>query len=143
MKEGYTWIFAEEITHDPIRDLRHLKRLGYHSASLGLFFNGVCVGKGGLVKESWAKKYLHTDYVRLKIGFRRKGHGLHLYLALIEAAKKVGAKRLYSSRNLNKLSGRMWKTKLQERTGVVVHHVKTCSKPCKHCSRDQRHYIDL
>jgi GNAT superfamily N-acetyltransferase len=142
VREGYTWIFADE-RHDPIRDLRQLKRLGYCDANLGLFYNGVCVGQGSLLKVSWVKKHLHTDYVRLKEGFRRKGHGLHLYLALIECAKKLGAKRLYSSTNLNKHSSRVWRIKLEKQAGVKVHHVRLCSKPCKHCSKKQRHYIDL
>lgn len=137
----YKWIFASE-EHAPVRNLKELRERGEYNCKLGLIKDGEGLGDGSLYRVNWAKKYLHTDSVGLRKKFRRKGHGIHLYIALIACARKLGAKRLYSSTMLNKFSRNMWSVKLK-RAGYDVRTVGVCPKACKHCGEKARYYINL
>jgi len=139
---AYSYIFASSETHEDINNLEDFKRVGDYSNGLGLFYRGICVGKGTLVFENRKKKYLHTEYTRIHAKYRNRGHGVHLYLALIDAARRLGAKRLYASQGLNKLSRRMWSEKL-DKVGVEVMITRGCRKACKHCDRKPRYYVEL
>ena len=140
-KRKYTYIFAEGATHAPITSLKQLHSMRW-LASLGLFCNGVPVGTARLEVLSMRAKTVHTDSVYLDKKHRRKGHGIMLYKALITAARKLDATRIYSSTNLNKFSGRMWGEKLG-RAGFNVVHRSICKHPCRHCKKKARHYIEL
>ena len=142
MDPEYSWIYANTETHAPIISLKSLKRVDMWDFRLGLYYRGKAIGTGRFEFYNKTKKWLHTESVRLNKGFRRKGHGIHLYIALIECARSLGAKRLYSSSNLNRYSSRMWETKL-ERYGIAVNHFGGCRRPCRHCRKRARHYIEL
>lgn len=139
MSRDYSYWLGDEF-HGPIRNLRELKKARYYH-SLGFFCNDVLIGHGELRFFSLSKKYLHTERMSLHRGFRRKGHGIPLYVTMIDVARRLGAKRIYSSSNLNKFSRRMWKTKLAKL--YEVHVVKGCRRACRHCGRGERYYIEL
>lgn len=139
LKTGkYSSVFATE-THEPITDVNAFKRR-WTIFTMGFFLNGKAIGKGDLEKQG--KGVVHTDGVRLFKPFRKKGHGIKLYVHLIETARLIGAKRVYSSTNLNKFSRRMWKEKL-----LALYDVKTVleRKPCDTCGsmhkREKYYYI--
>ena len=144
-KVRYKYIFAGR-AHEPITKLNELR--GWRSV-LGLFaFLGnkwTPIGDAELHRLSGYGGYVHTDATVLEDKFRNKGHGIHLYLALIHAAKKIGANRIYSSRILNQNSGPMWCTKLREFYEVRGPKAKKkCSCGCRRCLRQWgRYYIDL
>jgi len=138
---NYTWICAERDTHEPINTLAEMRRAGGYETSLGLFFNGVAIGTGSYSHVNWRKKWIATESVSLNKKYRRKGHGIPLYRALIAQAILMGATRLYSSDALNKFSRRMWREKLPK-AGFNVQSESMCEKPCRHC-RHGRYYIDL
>lgn len=140
--DGYEYIFATRY-HNPIRTLKELRACGYFSATLGLFWNGVFIGSGELDKKNWRKKWIHTDSVGLENKYRRKGHGLALYIALIDCATALGAKRLYSSQSLNRYSERMWREKLGKAGYAIKTVGRNCHHPCQHCRRKPVYYIDL
>jgi GNAT superfamily N-acetyltransferase len=130
----YSAIFANE-GHQRISRVVDLKN---HTGTLGLFLYGDLLGTAEL---RWrTPTTVHTDAVRLKREFRRKGHGIWLYLALIRAAKGIGAEKIYSSRYLNSKSRRMWSDKLPEY--FDVHH-PGCKKPCRHCVQRVQYSINL
>ena len=108
--------------------------------TLGLYLNGKLLGTGQLYiargKES--RNCLHTDGTYLMPEHRRKGHGIHLYRCLIQVAKRLGATRIYSSRRLNKLSGRMWREKLKK-----YYNVRRQGGGCRECGRGGRFFIQL
>ena len=141
----YTSIFASH-RHTPIHTMKQFKGLRSREASLTLFCNNTMVGSGGLILQG--PTTLHTEYVGLDKGFRRKGHGIHLYFALIDTAKKIGATRIYSSSNLNKFSRRMWAEKLRGYFEVKEFRSR---KRCRRCGcrcngnkkRPTQYYIDL
>lgn len=137
----YQVIFADD-HHIPITTMGMLKKSRWLH-SLSLLFNGQFVGDGTLAVKNLQKKHLNTVSVHLDRKFRRKGHGIPLYMALIQAARSLGAARLYSSSSLNKYSTRMWSKKLPE-----IYTVKTtrkiCKRPCSHCRQcGFRYYINL
>lgn len=138
----YSYIFAHSETHQPPKSLKDLKKNPWNY-NLILLFNGIPVGKGELDVKNYVKKWVHTDCVRLYDGFRRKGHGIHLYKALITAARKIGATRLYSSQNLNKFSRRMWSKKINRDLHLNVHEVIRCKNGCRHCEKKPVYYIEL
>ncbi len=90
------------------------------------------------------KKYLQTESTQLYKGQRNKGHGIVLYIFLIEIARILGAKRIYSSRGLNRHSRRMWAEKLSQ-----IYDVKKKAGFCRQCHRAFKHgkkptfFIDL
>ena len=142
INKDYGYVFAQVEHHGGLDTLVDLRRAGTYNTWMGLFYKGQPVGSGRICKENWAKKHVHSDNMGLDRGYRRKGHGIMLYHALILCAKRLGAKRIYSSGNLNKFSRRMWATKLK-RLDYLVAEVDKCAKPCKHCRRESRYYIDL
>jgi GNAT superfamily N-acetyltransferase len=134
-KNKYKSIFADA-AHQPITSIRQFENK-YDQYTLGFFRTGQVIGTGDLLRCEYRKDrgYLQTESVRLRKGFRRKGHGIHLYTHLIETARKIGATRIYSSTNLNKYSRRMWSVKLPRIYKVVT--VFT-NKPCDCCTRKTR-----
>lgn len=143
MKRKYTWVLANRDSHSPIKTWQQFSKAHRWDTSLGLFCNGVAVGCARLRMKNARCKFVHTDGTELFRGFRGKGHGIELYTALIETARALGAKRIYSSTNLNRFSTRMWAEKLDRRY-TVVHLPTTCRRACRHCRfRDNRHYIQL
>lgn len=108
----YTFVFATD-RHEKIRTLSELKAHRHHDPKLGLWLNGKAIGEGTLLPLG-NKRSVHTEWTSLDKEHRRKGHGIHLYFALITAAKKIGATRIYSSTNLNARSRRMWSEKLRK-----------------------------
>lgn len=138
MSKKYTSVFAQE-NHLSIGSVSEIKK-GYSSSSLFLFLNGKTeIGSGYLYR--FGNNSVNTDGVALRRGYRKKGHGIHLYFALIEAAKKIGATRIYSSTRLNKFSRRMWNVKL--RKFFTVRELQVCKNACVHCKKKNRYWIDL
>lgn len=123
-------------THLPVRTMADFKKK-YDQPTMGFFLHGKDIGYGDLLRCEYVKNrmYLQTDNVRIRSGFRRKGHGINLYIHLIETARKIGAKRIYSSTSLNKFSRKMWGVKLPKIYEVKT--VYTC-KPCSFCSVKSR-----
>ena len=144
-KVRYKYIFADR-SHEPITKLSEVHEW---RSTLGLFAflrnKWIPVGRAELCRLSGCGGYVHTDATELDDKFRNKGHGIHLYLALIHAAKKIGANRIYSSRSLNQNSGPMWCIKLREFYKVRGPKAKKkCSCGCRRCMRQWgRYYIDL
>lgn len=141
----YTKIFADCGTHERIRTWEQFITSGYHENSMGFYCNGVPVGEGMLMLVNKSKHWVHTEGMRLGNKFRRKGHGVPLYLAIIRQAKKIGATRIYSSTGLNKFSTRMWKYKLAKLFEVKsIETAKRWRYRCRaRCRRRPQFYIDL
>ena len=137
----YTYRFGNDEGHESITNLKKLKNCRWTN-SFGLYFNRELVGTGTLRIQNFGNKWIHTEYMRLKHGFRKKGHGIYLYKVAILIAKKLGAKRIYASKRLNKNSRRMWTKKLS-RYGFNVIIGKHCSRPCCHCKKNPVCYIEL
>jgi hypothetical protein len=141
----YTSILATE-EHELVTSVDRFKR--WTSFQMGFFLNGVAIGHGHLegchIVPRRNKKWLQTDAVALHTQYRNKGHGIHLYCALIKTAIALGATRIYSSRHLNKFSKRMWSVKLKKYFDV---RPVISKKPCKQCGTRNPHtiayYIDL
>jgi len=151
MKRTYHYVFATS-THRRIEKFNQLKRKTWSDGSnvLGFFMRdnkgtSTELGSGELRLSSRKKKFVHTEAVGLNDDMRRKGHGIHLYFALIRAAKLIGARRVFSSRRLNKYSGNMWCNKLREVFDVVgPKKRKPCPCHCRGCCNGWgRYYIDL
>jgi GNAT superfamily N-acetyltransferase len=144
-KVRYKYIFAGR-QHQPITKLSEVK--GWRSV-LGLFAKlknrWVPIGDAEILRLSGSSVDVHTDAVGLDDDYRKQGHGIHLYFALIRAAKQIGARRIYSSRSLNRYSGNMWCNKLRKFFDVVgPKEQKTCKCGCRACRRKWgRYYIDL
>jgi len=141
MKRKYTTIFASEF-HEPITRFARLRKYKWEAPNLALFHRGKVVGDGKLILKDRKKKYVHTEQVGLLDKYRRKGHGIYLYVALIEAARTLGATRIYSSKHLNRFSGRMWAEKLKKLYDVI-HVRRRCKCKCRGCIRQGFHYINL
>ncbi len=133
----YTSILATA-EHLPVTDVKQIK---VWNTSLGLFLNGKAIGKADLVKVT--RKIVHTAGTEIYKRYRRKGHGIQLYIALVEAARSIGATRIRSDMSLNKYSRRMWQEKLAK-----IYPVKTrkTEQPCWRCGHKpgwKYFYIDL
>ena len=148
-KVRYSYIFASR-EHQLITKIGSPK--GWRDNTLGLFIPSknaghFAIGSGELriAGGTLRRKYVHTDAMGLNDDMRNKGHGIHLYFAMIHAAKKIGAKRIYSSMALNNHSGNMWCNKLREFFNVRGPKKKrSCNCKCRRCSRQWgRYYIDL
>ena len=144
-KVRYNAIFAAR-EHGLIKNFNQLENW---RNTLGLFVRGrdnwTSIGSGELMVVSRRRRYVHTESIGLNDNMRRKGHGIHLYFAMIRAAKSIGAQRIYSSRSLNKYSGNMWCNKLREFFDVQgPREAKKCKCGCRACRRRWgRYYIDL
>lgn len=141
--DKYSYIYATTDEHAQITTLEQLKRVGTWQVYMGFFCNDIAIGHGRLVRVNWRKKHVHTTNMELGRKWRNKGHGIALYIAIITCAKKLGAKRLYSDNSLNKFSTRMWRLKLKRYGFDVKVEGKECSRPCQHCRKHARYYIDL
>lgn len=128
--------------HQLITKLSQIKKYSYDD--MYLFYKGVDIGCASLEIDNKKKKYVHSEGVSLDKKYRQKGHGIFLYIHLIDHAIRLGATRIYSSTNLNKFSRRMWKEKLPKLYKVKIQKTKSA---CSHCGstheRDLRYYIDL
>lgn len=135
----YTYSFLYQgRTPKSLGELNHRKRWRRYG-DLYLYCNGEYLGKGELTRVG--NKNLSTGSVGLEKKHQRKGHGIKLYLAFIQAARRIGAKKLYSDFSLNKFSKRMWDEKLATR--FVVKKTVNCKKACRHCQARVRRYITL
>lgn len=140
MKRRYSSIFADT-RHKNIETMRDLRTTGYACTELGFYLNGKSIGCGDL--RPCDKDCVYTEGVRLDKGHRRKGHGIHLYHALIRTAKKLGARRIYSSFRLNQFSRRMWAEKLPELYKVEQSkHRRKCHR-CGFRNLRSRYWIEL
>ena len=137
----YTSIFATP-EHKLITSTRELTRW---DNVLGFFLNGKVIGSGRIEKfRKRNQKIVNTSSTEIFKKYRNKGHGIELYKALIETARKIGAKQIRSDMSLNKFSERMWRDKLSK-----IYPVKLCKtrKECHNCQsthlRRKYYYIDL
>ena len=108
---------------------------------MGFYLRNEVIGGGELTRVRYhgvTSKDLQTESVALNKKFRKKGHGIHLYIHLIAQAQNCGARRIYSSRSLNKFSKRMWSEKLAK-----IFNVKEAAtrKPCSECNSVSRRVI--
>ena len=143
-KPKYVAILADE-DHLPITNFNQLRSW---RTDMGFFIrqpDGTLkkCGYGRLEVENRREKWAHTESMGLRRGMRRKGHGIHLYLAIIRIAKEIGVTRLYSSKSLNRYSGRMWADKLSK-FFTVIHMKSRHNCNCRYCRKTwKQHYIDL
>lgn len=141
-KRRYRSVFANE-GHSPIRTWEDFLEADPYCSAIGLFLNGRHIGNGQLYKlRKKGLKAVHTCSVWLKDEYRNQGHGLPLYFAMIRAACRIGADRIYSDYRLNKYSRRMWSEKLSAYFKVVKPRKPKCTR-CNHCLRAARFYIEL
>ncbi len=137
----YSVRFADE-GHQPITNWKEFKAR-WGAATLGLYYNGVLVGTGVLDGGAGrVKRDVKTHAMELRPAFRRKGHGIWLYLAIIEQARMIGADRIYSSWYLNKFSRRMWREKLSKIFKVHNRNERNESH-CNVCHHNKRYFINL
>lgn len=129
MADRYSAILATE-EHHPITNIEECRK--FHCNMMGLFLNGVPIGHGYLerVKIGKKDKILHTSATKIFDKYRRKGHGIYLYINLIEKAREIGATEIQSDYSLNRFSRRMWRDKLSKIYKVKVRGMKT---PCRRC----------
>jgi len=143
-KRNYEGFLADD-AHRSVKNLDEI-RGRYTQIIMGLHLNGKSIGQGSLCRWRGAstKEYLQTESTQLYKGQRNKGHGIILYIFLIEIARILGAKRIYSSRGLNRHSRRMWAEKLsqiytvQKRPGFC----NRCYRPFKR-GKKPTFFIDL
>jgi hypothetical protein len=137
----YTSIFATP-EHFPITSIKQMKRW---DNVMGFFLNGEAIGTGRLEKvKNGREKILRTSSTEIFKKFRNKGHGVPLYLALIETARQLGATRIQSDTSLNKFSKRMWREKLAK---IYTVRERKTRVPCNCCDRGglrwKFYWIDL
>src|SRR5579859_1382767 len=125
----YKSVLATE-AHKPVSSMNMFRR--YDRFAMGFYLKDEVIGGGELMRVRYVahkkKTSLQTESVSLNKEFREKGHGIHLYRHLIAHAKACGAERIYSSRNLNKYSRRMWSEKLSKLFIVVP-----VKRKCREC----------
>lgn len=136
----YTSIFATR-EHAPITKLSQMKR---YDNVLGLLFDGEVIGTGELDRRKNKSKVVSTSGTEIFQKYRNKGHGIHLYIELIETARRIGAKQIRSDVTLNKYSKKMWAEKLPKLYPVRIRNTR---KPCSCCENTRPHrkyyYINL
>lgn len=143
-KRRYEGFLMDE-AHKSVKSLKEFKGR-YVQFTMGLHLNGKSIGTGDLMRwrGTSTADNLQTERTGLLRGWRKKGHGIILYILLIETARVLGAKRIYSSRSLNRYSRRMWAEKLAR-----IYDVKKIPGFCRVCHRKFRHgkkptfFIDL
>ena len=124
----YNSIFATE-EHKVITSVRELKKR-WDGGKLGFFLNGKVIGYGYLYKSP--NHGVHTSGTQILEKYRKQGHGIELYKALIETARSIGATHIRSDVSLNKFSRRMWRDKLSKLYDV---RKRMSYRPCSHCGR--------
>lgn len=138
----YTSIFATP-EHKLITSIKDM-RGKWNYDTMGFFLNGVTIGHGSLNLISKRHKIFETSSTEIFKKFRNKGHGIHLYIALIETARSIGATQIQSDNTLNKFSRRMWQEKLAR---IYTVKIRKTRRPCNSCDRDglrrKYFYIDL
>lgn len=136
----YSSIFATK-EHKPITSLKEMDKW---DNVMGFFLNGKPIGQGSLEKQRIGKKHkiVSTSGTEIYKKFRKKGHGIHLYLALIDTARSLGATQIRSDKSLNQLSRRMWSEKLAKIFPVKTARTKA---PCHRCGSPgwKYYYINL
>jgi hypothetical protein len=133
-RRKYTFYFTRYgRTVKSIRDIP--KSDTWEGSTVHLYCNGVYIGLGSLYRHG--EFNISTSGVRLLRRFRKKGHGLPLYRAFIQCARKLGCKKIFSDTNLNKFSRRMWDVKLRAKK------TKECKKACLHCDLRVRRFLVL
>lgn len=134
--------FLADRAHLSIKDIDAIKGR-YGQEVMGLHLDGKTIGEGSLERYGDKRsKFLNTTGTQLFSGQRNKGHGIVLYIFLVETARILGARRIYSDDRLNKHSRRMWKEKLP-----AIYDVKSIPGRCGRCHRPAPgkpiYYIDL
>jgi GNAT superfamily N-acetyltransferase len=138
----YTSIFAGT-EHQPITSMKQMNR---YDNVLGFYLNGQVIGTGRLERRRRRARggVVNTSSTEIFKKYRNKGHGIHLYIALIETARRLGAKQIRSDTALNKFSRRMWKEKLAKIYPVKVRNTR---RECDYCETTGPHrvyfYINL
>lgn len=136
----YTYVFLDS-DFSKVDTLAALKKSRCrYDTKLVLRLNGKPIGQGQLYPF---KANVHTESVALDKRHRRKGHGIYLYLGLIQKARSLGARRIYSSVNLNRFSTRMWSVKLARYFKVHVQKLKHHCGRCGSNNPQLRYYIVL
>lgn len=131
--------------HFPVTKLSNFKKK-YDQHAMGLFLGEEEIGIGYLMRCDYVRHrdVLQTEGVSLAKGKRNKGYGIILYIHLIEKARSIGARRIYSSELLNKFSRRMWRDKLPQ---IYTVHPVVRKRTCKRCDCTNRrvlgYYIEL
>jgi N-acetylglutamate synthase-like GNAT family acetyltransferase len=136
-RRKYSYIFAND-RHQEIQKLSNLKR---DNDKFAFLLHGKPIGEATLLLLE--KLNVQTECVSLDKKYRKKGHGIWLYKRLIACARKIGAKRIYSSKNLNKHSRRMWSEKLPKLFDVKEQKTRIKCRRCGHQKRILRYYIVL
>lgn len=134
--------FLADGAHLSIKNLEQIKGR-YGQECMGLHLDGKSIGEGYLERHGDSRsKAVNTTGTRLYSGRRNQGHGIVLYMFLVETARILGARRIYSDDRLNKYSRRMWKEKL-----AAIYDVKSTPGRCGRCHRPAPgspiYYIDL
>src|SRR5437879_1407904 len=85
-KRRYEGFLADE-AHLSVKNLKEF-RGRYDYKVMGLHLNGKSIGQGALCRwrGSSTSQYLQTENTQLYKGQRNKGHGVILYMLLIETA---------------------------------------------------------
>lgn len=142
-RRQYSSIIATE-GHTPLSSISQFGR--YASYQMGLTLRNTEIGSGFLQRWRGANRrhkfYLQTESTGLNRGFRKKGHGIILYICLIESARALGARRIYSSKTLNRYSRRMWEEKLGRFYKVGTYQIRCGECGCKR-HKEPRFFIDL
>jgi GNAT superfamily N-acetyltransferase len=134
----YTSIFATQ-EHKPIYSF---KDLTLYDNVLGLFLNGKVIGTGRLETRRRNKRYrvISTSSTEIFKKYRNKGHGIRLYIALIEAARRIGARQIRSDMTLNNFSERMWNEKLAKIYPVQVRNTRQACHCCQNTRPHRKYY---
>jgi hypothetical protein len=132
-KRVYTHYFIRR--GKAVQSIKDIATDSWRSAELFLYCNDEYVGSGSILRYG---KNVQTESTGLLPKKKKQGHGIHLYMALIAEAKKLGVNRIYSSRHLNRLSRRMWEKKLK-----ATKTRGSCLNACSHCKRNVRFYLTL
>lgn len=131
--------------HNPVTEMKHFGP--WESFEMGFYLGKEVIGGGELKRVRYVpgkkRTCLQTESISLNEEYRRKGHGIHMYRAFIETARKCGAERIYSSRSLNKFSRRMWAEKLAKIYNVQPYKRHTCTECGSKGTRAIGYYIVL
>lgn len=135
----YSAILATE-EHHVITSVEQMKKCS--GPLMGFFLDEVPIGRGYIDKVMIGKKakIVHTSGTEIFKKYRRKGHGIYLYINMIEKAREIGATEIRSDSYLNRFSRKMWKNKLPKIYPVKVHTMKS---PCRRCGHVGTEYYSI